>query len=74
MHHNFYHLGSSENKQYVAVYYGPSEVGNAAGAFLVTDVPINRLSQEQRTALLAGEYEYRSQDDLIAMLDNFSEL
>jgi hypothetical protein len=25
-------------------------------------------------ALYAGEYEYHSQDDLIAMLDNFSEL
>jgi len=69
-----YHLGSSENGQYVAVYYGPSAVGNAAGAFLVTDVPISRLNTEQLAALTAGSYEYRSQDDLIAMLDNFSEL
>jgi hypothetical protein len=69
-----YHLGSSENDQYVAVYYGPSAVGSAAGAFLVTDVPLNRLNAEQMNALYAGEYEYHSQDDLIAMLDNFSEL
>ena len=74
IHHNIYHLGSSANDQYIAVYYGPSAVGSAAGAFLVTDVPLNRLSTEQLTALTAGEYEYRSQDDLIAMLDNFSEL
>ena len=73
-HHSVYHLGSSENGQYVAVYYGPSAVGNAAGAFLVTDVPISRLSTEQLAELTAGSYEYRSQDDLIAMLDNFSEL
>lgn len=74
VHHGMYHLGGSENGQYVAVYYGPSNVGTAAGAFLVTDVPLDRLNQEQRTALSAGEYEYRSQDDLIAMLDNLSEL
>ena len=74
MHHSMYHLGSSANGQYVAVYYGPSDVGNAAGTFLVTDVPLNRLSQEQKTSLSTGAYEYRSQDDLIAMLDNFSEL
>jgi len=74
VHHSIFHLGCSENGQYVAVYYGPSDVGNAAGAFLVTDVPINRLSPEQMSELQAGTYEYRSQDDLIAMLDNFSEL
>lgn len=73
-HHKFFHLGSSENGQYVAVYYGPSDVGSSAGAFLVTDVPLNRLSPEQVTELHAGAYEYRSQDDLIAMLDNLSEL
>ncbi len=72
-HHGIYHLGSSENGQYVAVYYGPSAVGSAAGAFLVTDVPLHRLNTEQLTELTAGNYEYRSQDDLIAMLDNFSE-
>jgi len=32
------------------------------------------LNTEQLAALTAGSYEYRSQDDLIAMLDNFSEL
>ena len=74
VHHHMYHLGSSENDQYVAVYYGPSAVGSAAGAFLVTDVPLDRLNAEQKNALHAGEYEYHSQDDLIAMLDNFSEL
>lgn len=74
VHHAVFHLGSSENGQYVAVYYGPSTVGSAAGAFLVTDVPLQRLSTEQLAELTAGNYEYRSQDDLIAMLDNFSEL
>lgn len=74
MHHNIYHLGCSANGQYVAVYYGPGSVGSSAGAFLVTDVPLNRLSVEQQAALHAGSYEYYSQDDLIAMLDNFSEL
>ena len=73
-HRTIYHLGSSENGQFVAVYYGPSEVGNAAGVFLVTDVPLDRLSPERLTALYGGQYEYRSQDDLIAILDNFSEL
>lgn len=73
-HRSMYHLGSNETGQYIAVYYGPSAVGSSAGAFLVTDVPLSRLSEEQITALYAGSYEYRSQDDLIAMLDNFSEL
>ena len=69
-----YHLGSNENGQYVAVYYGPSAVGSAAGAFLVTDVPVARLSVEQRSELEQGKYEYYSQDELISMLDNLSEL
>lgn len=73
-HRNIYHLGSNETGQYIAVYYGPSDVGSAAGAFLVTDVLLSRLSAEQIAALYDGDYEYRSQDDLIAMLDNFSEL
>ena len=74
IHHNIYHLGSSENEQYVAVYYGPSDVGAAAGVFLVTEVPLHCLSAEQMTELSSGIYEYRSRDDLIAMLDNLSEL
>ncbi len=74
VHHGIYHLGCSENGQYVAVYYGPSAVGSAAGAFLVTDVPVDCLSLEQLSDLQKGTYEYRSQDDLIAMLDNLSEL
>lgn len=74
VHRSIYHLGSNATGQYVAVYYGPSDVGEDAGTFLVTDVPVSRLSTEQKAALSAGEYEYRSQDDLIAMLDNLSEL
>ncbi len=73
-HRAIYHLGSNETGQYVAVYYGPSAVGTSAGAFLVTDVQLSRLSPEQISDLNDGEYEYRSKDDLIAMLDNFSEL
>lgn len=73
-HRSMYHLGSNETGQYVAVYYGPSDVGSSAGAFLVTDISLSRLSAEQIAALQAGNYEYHSQDDLIAMLDNFSEL
>ncbi len=74
VHQQMYHLGSNENGQYVAVYYGPSAVGSAAGAFLVTDVPVVRLSAEQRSDLEQGKYEYYSQDELISMLDNLSEL
>lgn len=73
-HQAILHLSGSENGQYVAVYYGPSAVGNSAGTFLVTDVPLNRLSREQLDALNAGVYEYYSQEELIAVLDNFSEL
>ena len=73
-HRQMYHLGVNENGQYVAVYYGPSAVGSEAGAFLVTDVPVNRLSPQQCNELQEGVYEYYSQDELIAMLDNFSEL
>ena len=73
-HRNMYHLGSNETEQWIAVYYGPSAVGTAAGAFLITDVPVSHLSKEQIRALKNGEYEYHSQDDLIAMLDNMSEL
>lgn len=74
LHRQMYHLGSNENGQYLAVYYGPSAVGSAAGAFLVTDVPLEKLSPEQRQELEQGKYEYYSQDELISMLDNFSEL
>lgn len=74
VHQKVYHLGINESGQYLAVYFGPSAVGNAAGAFLVTDVLADRLSPEQRMDLDAGVYEFYSQDDLIATLDNFSEL
>ena len=73
-HKQMYHLGINENGQYLAVYYGPSAVGNAAGAFLVTDVLVEKLSPEQQSELLEGAYEYYSQDELISVLDNFSEL
>ncbi len=73
-HRAIYHLGSNETGQYVAVYYGPNAVGTSAGAFLVTDVQLSRLSPEQLSDLNDGEYEYRNRDDLIAMLDNMSEL
>lgn len=73
-HKQMYHLGVNENGQYLAVYYGPSAVGNAAGAFLVTDVLLDKLSPEQRNDLMEGAYEYYSQDELISVLDNFSEL
>ena len=69
-----YHLGLNENGQYMAVYYGPSAVASAGGTFLVTEVPVDRLSPQQRSELEDGSYEYSSQDELIAMLDNFSEL
>lgn len=73
-HRQMYHLGMNENGQYVAVYYGPSAVGNEAGAFLVTDVPVDKLSLQQCSELQEGVYEYYSQDELISVLDNFSEL
>ncbi len=74
IHRQMYHLGSNENHQYLAVYFGPSAVGNAAGAFLVTDVLLEKLSPEQRNDLEQGKYEFYSQDELISVLDNFSEL
>ncbi len=74
IHQKVYHLGINESGQYLAVYMGPSAVGDAGGAFLVTDILADRLSAEQRMELEAGAYEYYSQDDLISMLDNFSEL
>ncbi len=74
IHQNIYHLGINESGQYLAVYFGPSAVGDASDAFLITDVPVDRLSPEQRLELDAGEYEYSSRDDLISMLDNLSEL
>lgn len=73
-HKQMYHLGVNENGQYLAVYYGPSAVGNAAGAFLVTDVLVDKLSPEQCNELMEGSYEFYSQDELISVLDNFSEL
>lgn len=74
MHRQMYHLGGNENNQYLAVYYGPSTVGNAAGAFLVTDVLLEKMTPEQRNDLEQGKYEFYSQDELISVLDNFSEL
>ena len=73
-HRSVYHLDGNETGQYLAVYYGPSNVGTAAGAFLVTDVLLSKLSPDQLVELYAGDYEYYSQDELIAVLDNFSEL
>ena len=73
-HRSVYHLDGNETGQYLAVYYGPSAVGTAAGAFLVTDVLLSKLSPDQLAELHAGDYEYYSQEELIAVLDNFSEL
>ena len=73
-HQHVYHFGINESGQYLAVYFGPSIIGSDGGAFLVTDVLVKNLSDEQRLELENGEYEFHSQDELIAMLDNFSEL
>jgi hypothetical protein len=74
IHRRIYHLGRNENGEYLAVYYGPSAVGNAAGAFLVTDIAVEKLGAEQLLDLEQGRLEYYSQDELISMLDNLSEL
>ncbi len=73
-HQRVYHFGINESGQYLAVYFGPGIIGSDGGAFLVTDVRVENLSPEQRMEVEAGLYEFHSQDELIAMLDNFSEL
>lgn len=73
-HKQIYHLGVNESGEYLTVFYGPAQVGAAGGAYLITDTSWSKLSQEEREKILAGSYQFQEQEDLIAILDSFSEI
>lgn len=74
LHKEMYHLGPNESGEYIAVYYGPGVIGAAGGAYLVTDTALRNLPEEEKQKIAQGSYEFVSQEDLISLLDSFSEM
>jgi len=72
-HKKIWHLGPNNSGDYVAVYYGPSEVKNEGGIFKVTEIPINQLPLEYQEKIKNYKLEFYQEEELIATLDSFSE-
>ena len=73
-HKKIYHFGANASGEYLAVLYGPHQVGNSGGTYLLTDIAWQKISLEEREKIMQGEYEFYFQEDMIAALDSFSEL
>lgn len=73
IHKKIYHLGLDKSLNYVAVYYGPSEVRNLAGVYKVTDIPIKSLPLEYQEKIENYSSEFYSEDELVAILDSLTE-
>ena len=73
-HKKVYHFGRNSTGEYLAVFYGPHQVGNAAGTYLLTDIVWQQISRAEQEKILQGVYEFYWHEDMITALDSFSEL
>ena len=73
-HKKIYHFGKNESGEYLAVLYGPYQVGGGGGTYLLTDIAWQQISTEEQEKILQGDYEFYLQEDMITALDSFSEL
>ena len=67
-HKETLHLGLNETGEFLAVFYGPSVVGNQGG------VAVAQLDERQKEKIANGYFELYSADELLGLLDSFSEL
>lgn len=72
-HKKIWHLGLNNSGDYIAVFYGPSEVKNEGGIYKVTEIPISHLSPVDQEKIRNYEFEFYQEDELVAILDSFSE-
>ncbi|KJS21180.1 MAG: hypothetical protein VR72_11905 [Clostridiaceae bacterium BRH_c20a] len=72
-HKKIWHLGDNNNGDYVAVYYGPSEVKNEGGIYKVTEIPVSKLPLQYQEKVRKHAMEFTQEEELIATLDSFSE-
>lgn len=73
-HREVMHLGTNEQGEYLTIFYGPSVIGGAGGVYRVTDVTMASIGEEQREKIEKGYFELYSKDELLGLLDSFSEL
>jgi len=72
-HKKIWHLGDNNSGDYVAVYYGPSEVKNEGGIYKVTEIPVSKLPLQYQEKVRKHAMEFTQEEELIATLDSFSE-
>jgi len=72
-HKKIWHLGDNTNGDYLAVYYGPSEVKNEGGIYKVTEIPVSKLPLQYQEKVRKHAMEFNQEEELIATLDSFSE-
>lgn len=73
-HKKIYHFGVNAGGNYLAVLYGPHQVGTDGGVYLLTDIAWRDITPEEQKKILQGEYEFYFKEDMIVALDSFSEL
>lgn len=72
-HKNRWHLALDETGEWIAIYYGPSEIGIAGGLIKRTEIRAEDLPGEIQDRIINGNMEFLNWEDLIATLDSLEE-
>lgn len=72
-HKKRWHLGLDETGEKVAVYLGPSQIGQEGGMVKATDIEVKRLPADLQRQIKEGSMEFLDWDDLIGTLDSLDE-
>ncbi len=73
LHQKMWHLEVDEDGRYIEIYSGPSAVGKDGGLYRQTGIEIAKLPAEIQNKIREGLFEFISWDELVAILDSFSE-
>lgn len=72
-HKERWHLGLDEREERVAIYLGPSVIGEDGGLVQLTDLKVANFSPELKEKIKAGTMEFYDWEELIATLDSLDE-
>ncbi len=67
------HLEPDPTEHYLAVYYGPVEIGKQGGIVRMTTIEVKALPAEIQTAIRNGNINFTSEEELLLSLENYDE-
>lgn len=71
LHSSYYHFEAVSGN--IAAYYGPAAVGKAAGLAFDTGISLDLLPEALTNKILLGQWEFKSWDELQAVIDTLDE-